>query len=276
LIFTFDNKKYSDQPPPDYETLKVAVFEASEICANLGREIRRIEKDSAYSYTYRFYSDAFNIISKKILAVNKLGITFRNEANSLCRDLIEIIVDGAWIWFYFEIENKPDLSDRLCRQFYFNSKAHFLKEFDLLKRLYLNNPFLKSFYIEEKLERYKVDFRHVIGSYKYKSNWREIPKIITKQHSFWKTRCNLAGKVMEKYSGLKNADLYRNLSLLSGFTHWDSLQLEEANDELEEKTFHSNLNAILGLIHDLINLGYNIIDKKIPENIRIKRQRLIW
>ena len=81
---------------------------------------------------------------------------------------------------------------------------------------------------------------------------------------------------MEQCANLKKADLYRNLSLLSAFSHWDGFQVEREDREIEEAIFDHNLNAHIGLIHDMINLGYHILGLEIPEKLRLLRQRIIW
>ena len=101
MIFTFDNKRFADQPTPDFTTLKSAITDASNLCESLSRDIRNLHKESTFKYLLKFYSDAFASISTKIQAINKLGTTFRNEVYSISRDLTEIIVDSCWIWFFY-------------------------------------------------------------------------------------------------------------------------------------------------------------------------------
>jgi len=172
MIFTLDNKIFSEQPPPSLDILHRAVDEAFEYCSQISREIKRCDNLSDYQYLRRFYSDSFYTVGVKISAIKRLNVTFRNEAYSISRDLTEIVIDVAWIWHYFELQNDPELAEQLCRQFYYNTQAYFLENFCQIKSLYLNNPFIKKFYTEKKLDTYKVEYEKTIGNYKYKSNWR--------------------------------------------------------------------------------------------------------
>lgn len=279
MIFTFDNKVYSKQPAPSREILYLAVDEASEYCQTLSYEIKRTQTIllyPKYPNVKNFYSDCFSVLSKKILAVKKLESKYRNEVNSICRDLTEIIIDGSWIWYYFEVEKNNGLAEILCKQFYLNPKAHFIYNFKLNKSLYLQNPFFKKYYSLEKLEKQFQSFQKIVGTYKYQKKWRIIKGEIDFNQAKWKNRCEKAALVMEQCANLKNSDLYHNLSLLSAFSHWDGFQVESEDREIEEAVFDHNLNAHIGLIHDMINLGYHILSLEIPEKLRILRQRIIW
>jgi hypothetical protein len=121
--------------------------------------------------------------------------------------------------------------------------------------------------------------KNKVGTYSYQEDWRNLSYFFNKKEKEWKwsARCKKAAIVMEKISNLRNADIYRNLSVLSAYTHWDVFQTQYNNEEgLDDAIFDKNLNALIGFAHDLIQLGYRIIDVAIPENLRISRQRIIW
>ncbi len=276
MIFTFDNKIYSEQPAPSREILYYAVNDVVNYCHTVKREINRAKKLNSYKYIKNFYYACFLTLINKIFAIKKMGSTFRNEVNSISRDLTEIVIDGSWIWYYFDELDNPDLAEEMCKQFYLNHNAHFIANFGLNKQMYLRNPFFKQYYSEKKLDDLLSRFTEIVGTYNYKNNWRHIPDKVNQNDYKWKTRCEGAAVVMEKCANLKNADLYRNLSLLSAFSHWDGMQIESEEEKIEEVIFDHNLNAHIGFIHDFLNLGYHIIEIEIPQDLRLLRQRIIW
>lgn len=278
MLLRLDNKTYSDQPAPNRETLLLALDETYRYCELLSRELRKAKRLDSYPSTSRFLSNCFVHAANRLLAIKKLGSTFRNEAFSLHRSAIEIVVDASWIWYYFDFDHKPDIAERICRQFFLNSPAKFISEFNFIKQLYPREPFVKEYFDEDKLDSYLKKAKEKVGSYKYQSDWRYLGGFHDKKKMEWKwqDRCKKAGIVMEKLAKLKNADIYRNLSILSAYTHWDSFQTQYSDENIEEAIFDKNLNAVIGIMQDLIQLGYSIIEVTIPEELRISRQRIIW
>ena len=278
MLLQLNNKIYSEQPRPKRDTLLLALNEAYEYCDLLGRETKNAQKLINYSNVSSFLSNCFVHVGNKLLAIKKLGNTFRNEVFSIHRDAIEIVVDASWIWYYFDFVNKPETAESICTQFFLNPPARFISEFNFISQLYPRDPFVKDFFNEEKLNSHLDRARKKVGSYKYQFDWRYLDGFHDKKKMEWKwqTRCEKTRIVMEKLANLKNADLYRNLSELSAYTHWDSFQTQYTEEEIEEAIFDKNLNALIGIVHDLIQLGYHVIEAKIPKNLRISRQRIIW
>lgn len=278
MLLRLDNKTYSDQPAPNMETLLLALDETYRYCELLSRQLKNAKRLDNYPKTSRFLSYCFVHAGNKLLAIKKLGSTFRNEAFSLHRSAIEIVVDASWVWYYFYFNHKPNISERICKQFFLNSPAKFISEFSFIKQIYTRDPFVKRYFDEDKLNSYLAKAKEKVGSYKYQSDWRYLDGFHEKKKMEWKwqERCRIAGIVMEKLANLKNADIYRNMSILSAYTHWDSFQTQYSEEDIEEAIFDKNLNALIGILQDLIQLGYNIIEVTVPEELRISRQRIIW
>lgn len=278
MLLRIDNKIYSEQPAPNRETLLLALDETCWYCELLSRELKNAKKLDSYPNTSRFLSHCFVHAASKLLAIKKLGSTFRNEAFGLHRSAIEIVVDASWVWYSFDFDHKPDIAERICKQFFLNSPAKFISEFSFIKQLYPREPFVKEYFDEDKLNSYLEKAKEKAGSYEYQLDWRYLDGFHHKSKMEWKwqERCKNAGIVMERLANLKNADIYRNLSILSAYTHWDSFQTQYSEENIEEAIFDKNLNAVIGIIQDLIQLGYNIIELTIPEKLRISRQRIIW
>jgi len=276
MLLRLGNKTYSAEPAPTPEALSAAMDEAYEYCGLLGREVSHCPKLNDYNNIAKFLSDCFYYTGNKLQAIKRLGSSFRNESLSIQRDTIEIMVDSAWIWHHFEFRHSPQIADRICSQFYMNSPAKFISEFPFIKKLYPRDPFVRAYFTETSLESHFEKTKKRVGNYCYQKNWRHLKGVFPSKECQWKARSDKAGQVMERVAGLKNADFYRNLSVLSGYTHWDSFQTQISEDALEKAFYNRNLNATIGMVHDLIQLGFHILDRGIPKRLATLRQRIIW
>ena len=77
-------------------------------------------------------------------------------------------------------------------------------------------------------------------------------------------------------ANLKSAPFHRNLKMLSSYSHWDSIQIQEYEEDLRTALFSRDLNIAIGFIHDVMTGTCSIAHLELPEAVIIARQRFIY
>lgn len=270
---------------PTRDTLRNALNDITDMLNSINYNITR----SAFGRNSPEYSKllslAATVLCNKLRSIYKLD-NYIDEANSLLRDLIELIVDVFWLYHYYQ---KSPKNTELLSERFFMFRSKLLIENNELSIKITDDPFLRDIINTKKLSDVNQEYEQEIKNYEFyssvlkskknktnkdknflkkqKENWRAHPQIISATNEIsWFKRCELAQISAKEIANLKEAPYHFDLKFLSGFTHWDPIQGLDYSEKIRKTLFDKNFNTALSFALDFIALTFKIREvKKAPE-----------
>jgi hypothetical protein len=239
-----------------------------------GSIARNVRKSEALDKTRRFrefIAVSLEAVSKKLIAIKRIGPMYIPEAGSILRDLTEVAVDFFWVGSYYN--EKKEIAEQLSEQFFLSEPRAFLEQSAFGKDAMKNDLFLGKFFDAEAWDKKEKEAKQVLSKRSLGKEWREISGVISEAETRWKQRCARAASLVEIAANLKFAPYHSNLKVLSGYTHWDSVQTQTWGDEFAQALFDRDLNVAIGFTHDVINGACHFSKLPIPEKVRTLRHR---
>ena len=279
IITDLKNLQRDQVAPPSLPQLEDVARTTFEHAVTMSRHV---EKDTALDGTphyRRFIAACLKSMSYKMFAIKRLGGTYLSEARAILRVHTEIAVDFFWLADHYR--NQKEHADLLSKQFFLFHNKQFLKQFldqgNEAEEALVQDPFLRRLVTKENLLEDIQAAREQLGEISLKgNNWRMASGITQEKDCQWNARCKRAAKVAEEMVNLKFAPFHRNLKMLSGYSHWDSIQTQEYEEELRTALFARDLNIAIGFVHDVMTGTCSIAHLEIPEAAIIARQHFIY
>ena len=196
------------------------------------------------------------------------------------RSQLEVVVDLQWFYSIY-LKNKTD-SDNLAKRFYQFNINNYLEISNEYKTFIHDDSYLKTvepqlnqiidiakskqkYYIEIVDSNAKPKLQHL-----QKMNWRALPGLIEKKEEIeFKARAKAAAIIAAKVSNIKEAPYYNNWKVLNAFTHWSAARMNYIDENLEEALYLRNLNISLGLLYNMMEIGYVIKGINPPPKINM-------
>ncbi len=287
IITDFQRLDKTALPRPTLDALKEVVSDTYKELWRLIQEIGLANHLRKHRPFQRYVAWSLKAIGRKLMAIRRLS-PYDHEANSLLRDLTEVVMDLFWLYSFYAQDPKDGeaLADRF---FKFGAKA-FLEEARAAQKVLLDDTFLGDFFDPANFQREIEEAQRLVAGYAFADpnaaaqlrreqdkNWRALPELIGDVKDVkWHARCRRAETAVQDVANLKYAPYYKNLKLLSAYTHWDPLQASDPPEEQRLARFCRTLNIAIGFAHDTINLGYHLLNRPLPENVRALRQQFVW
>ena len=274
--------KHSDIVLPTKEELDKVIIQTIEEGSSLRLVIEK--KDTKFTFTNSFINDSIIRALDLVTAISKLKPLDLDSVLILMRSELEVNVDLHWFYSIFQSNNKN--GENLAKRFYQFGAKHYLEISENYKNIFQLDPYLKS--VETKLDPVKNKIlagkRNMINVVDLNSskslqrlqnmNWRALPGlIISKNEVEFKARAVIASEIAKKVSNLKYAPYYRNWKILNSFTHWSAARMKYFDDDVSEVFYLRNLNLSLGILHDMINVGYVYLNIDAPVKIKLLRKQ---
>ena len=254
------------------ETVALTTF---DLAVDLSRHVGKAKSLDDTQHYRKFISACLKSMSDKIIAIKRLGYNYISEARAILRVHTEIAVDFFWLADHYG-DQKED-ADLLSKQFFLFGSKQFLETFPAEEAL-RQDHFLKPFVSKEDwLKNMESAAREEIKEVTLKGNdWRIASGVTEKGDCRWDARCKRAAKQVEKIANLRSAPFHRNLKMLSSYSHWDSIQTQEYEEDLKEALFKRDLNIAIGFVHDVMTGACSLAHLKLPEKSIFARQRFLY
>ena len=244
------------------------------LAVDMSRHVARAEALEDTQHYRRFISACLKSMSYKMLAIKRLGPNYISEVRAIFRVHTEIAVDFFWLADHYK--RQKEHAELLSKQFFLFGSKQFLETFPGEEAL-RQDPFLKPFASKEGwLKSMKGAARKEIKGVLLKGNdWRIASGVTNRKTASWDARCKHAIKHAEQMANLKSAPFHRNLKMLSSYSHWDSTQIQEHDEEdLRTALFARDLNIAIGFVHDVMTGACSLAHLgEPPEEAIATRQR---
>ena len=200
IITDFQRLDKTALPRPTLDTLKEVAEDTDGELRRLIREIGQANHLRKHRPFQRDVAWSLKAIGRKLMAIQRL-FRYDHEANSLLRDLHEVVVDLFWLCSFYAQDPKDGeaLADRF---FKFGAKV-FLEEAQTAQRVLLDDTFLRDFFDPANFQREIEEARRLVAGYAFVDpnaaaqlrreqgkNWRALPELIGDVEDVkWHARC---------------------------------------------------------------------------------------
>lgn len=257
----------NDIPRPSRQDLFDAVLITYDEFYDRARGFPRLDAFREIQQTAKYFSTCYKQCGEKLMAIKKLE-KFLVESLSIQRDLTELVVDCFWMASH--LRESRENAEKLAIRFFKMLQRGYLDQYELVGQIMPNDPFLRDCFDQSERERSAQLVRSEIEGYQFidpsassnlkkeqGKNWRTHPDIISDVSQVkWPARCDKARTLSQGLNNLQDAPYLRNLNYLSGFTHWDPVQIGGYSDCMLAGTYDRSLNVALGFSHDILNVYY--------------------
>ena len=240
-----------------------------------------IEKiDDGHKFSNKFIIDSIIRSSDLVHSISNLNITNLNSVFILMRSQLEVVVDLQW--FYSIYLRDKIQSDNLAKRFYQFNINNYLEISDEYEIFIHQDAYLKK--VEPQLNQIKDLAKAKQKNYieivdlnakprlqrLQKINWRALPGLIERKEDIeFKARAKVAATIAEKISNIKDAPYYNNWKVLNAFTHWSAARMNYTDENIAEALYLRNLNISLGLLFDMMQIGYDVKGINPPSKINM-------
>ncbi len=245
-----------------------------ELAVDMSRHVREDKWLSDTSYYRNFISSCLESMSNKLFALKRLGPVYIAEACAILRVHTEITVDFFWLAAHYR--HKKTDADLLSKQFFLFRNKKYLAQAGPAGQALLQDPFLRPFVSKESLEEEIESAREKIRGVSIKGDWRVASEITKPSDCMWGARCKRAARQVEEIANLKFAPFLQNLQMLNSYSHWDSIQIQQYEEDFREALFCRDLNIAIGFLHDVMTGTCFLSDLELPEKAFIERQKFIY
>ena len=244
------------------------------LAVDMSRHVARAEALEDTQHYRRFISACLKSMSYKMLAIKRLGPNYISETRAIFRVHIEIAVDFFWLADHYK--RQKEHAELLSKQFFLFGNKQFLETFPGEEAL-RQDHFLKPFASNEGWSKALQSARNQIKGALLKGNdWRIASGVTKRDDCYWDARCKRAVKHAEQMANLKFAPFHRNLKMLSSYSHWDSIQIQEYEEDIRTALFARDLNIAIGFVHDVMTGTCLLADLEPPEEALVARQLFLY
>lgn len=264
-----------DQVPcPSLRQLAQVAVKTFELAGDMSRHVA-IAKPLEDTHHYRrFISACLKSMSYKMLAIKRLGPNYISEARAIFRVHTEIAVDFFWLADHYR--DQSEHADLLSKQFFLFGNKQFLDTFPGEEAL-RQDHFMKPFANEKGwLEALASARKTIKGASLKGSDWRIASGVTKRDDCYWDARCKRAVKHAEQMANLKSAPFHRNLKMLSSYSHWDSIQIQEYEEDIRTALFARDLNIAIGFVHDVMTGACSLAQRELPVEAIAIRQQFVY
>jgi len=288
-IITDPRKLHRDQVqrPSSDKLSELAGQTDSELTAK-AKDVRTASKLKSWPNFRSYVAHCMDATGRKLMAISRLQKNYLPEAQSIFRDLTEVVVDLFWVYGYFRECNST--GERIAERFYKFPAHVFLKTAEQFRQVAPTDHFLAEPYTTAKIKQLEDDAKQNLRSYVVidknadtelrwlqDTEWRALPGVVrTRSDAKWKARCERAASEVVQIANLKDAPYHWDLATLSAYAHWDPQQTVKIDEKEQVALADRDLNIALGFAHDALNLAYRLLGIDPPEQVTIMRQQFIY
>jgi hypothetical protein len=271
----------SSIPLPDKDKLDKLILSSYEEVCSLRLSFQKKETD--FEYTKKFIFASIERIADLLLAISKLSYQNIDSMHILMRSDLEVNVDLLWLYKIYN-DNK-DQGEKLARRFFQFGAVNYLKISKNYEGIFEVDSYLKKINKRYSHNKFSEDAKNLklvelvdSGAKKelqilQKNDWHCLPGLIkNKKEITFRSRSEIASEMAKNLFNLKYAPYHQNWTTLNAFTHWSAAKMKFFDDEVSEAFYLRNLNASLGFLHDVLNVGYNYLQINPPTKVRMMRQ----
>ena len=245
-----------------------------DLAVDMSRHVRKAKALEDTDYYRRFIAACLGSMSNKLFAIKRLGPNYIPEAGAILRVHTEITVDFFWLAAHYK--HQKEHANLLSKQFFLSHNKQFLAQADIAGKALLQDTFMGQFITKESWQKDIESARKKIRGVSIKGDWRIVPGITKPSDCKWDARCKRAAKSANEMVNLKIAPFYQNLQMLNGYSHWDSIQLQQFEEDFREALFARHFNIAIGFLHDVMT-GTCLLGKlKLPQKVKNLRQQFIY
>jgi len=268
-------------PIPDKEKLdKLSLSSYEEVCS-----LRLIfqNKETDFQYAKKFIFASIERIADLLLAITNLNSQNIDSMHILMRSSLEVNIDLLWFYRIYLDDNHK--GEQLARRFFQFGADVYLKISKNYGGIFEVDPYLKKINKQYSHQKFTDDAKNlklielVDPSAKkdlrmlQEMDWRCLPgSIKSKKDLSFRSRSEIAAEMAKELFNLKYAPYFQNWITLNAFTHWSAAKMKFFDNDVSEAFYLRNLNASLGFLHDVLNVGYNYLKIIPPLNVRMMRQ----
>ena len=268
------NLKRDQVACPSLSQLEQVALTTLDLAVDMSRHVQKSESLEDTQHYRRFISACLKSMSYKMIAIKRLGLNYISEARAIFRVHTEIAVDFFWLADHYK--HQKEHAELLSKQFFLFGTKQFLETFPGEKAL-RQDHFLKPFAGKEGwLKALKSARKGITGASLKGNDWRIAPGVTNRDDCYWNARCKRAVKHAEQMANLKSAPFHRNLKTLSSYSHWDSIQIQEYEEDIKTAFFARDLNIAIGFVHDVMTGACSLADLELPMEAIMVRQRFLY
>lgn len=241
------------------------------------------KKETDFQYAKKFIFASIERLGDLLMAISKLSFQNIDSMHILMRSSLEVNVDLLWFYKIYLDNNKQ--GEQLARRFYQFGAEYYLKISKNYEGLFEIDPYLRTIKERYPHNKYNEDAENLNlvelvdpNSNKelkrlQENDWHCLPGLIKNKNELsFRSRSEIAAEMAKKLFNLKYAPYFQNWTTLNAFTHWSAAKMKFFDDKVAETFYLRNVNASLGFLHDVLNVGYNYLGIAPPVKVRMMRQ----